>query len=51
MAAETKVIISGENRSQQAFTQAENSLESLERQSRELAGCHTCDCTGTWIDR
>ena len=36
MAAETKVIISGENRSQQAFTQAEQSLESLERQTREL---------------
>ena len=38
MAAETRVIISGEDRSKQAFTQAENSLESLERQSRELQG-------------
>ena len=34
--AETKIIISGEDNSKQAFTQAENSLESLERQSREL---------------
>lgn len=38
MAAETRVIITGEDRSKPAFTQAENSLESLERQSRELQG-------------
>jgi len=37
-AAETRVIITGEDRSKQAFTQAENSLESLESQSRELQG-------------
>ena len=38
MAAETRVIITGEDRSKQAFNQAEQSLESLERQTRELQG-------------
>ena len=38
MAAETRVIITGEDRSKQAFTQAENSLESLEKQTREVQG-------------
>ena len=38
MAAETKVIITGEDQSKQAFRQAENSIESLERQTRELQG-------------
>ena len=34
--AETQIVITGEDRSKQAFSQAENSLESLERQTREL---------------
>ena len=38
MAAETRVIITGEDQSKAAFRQAESSLESLERQSRELQG-------------
>ena len=36
--AETQILITGEDQSKQAFRQAEQSLESLERQSRELQG-------------
>ena len=35
-AAETQIVITGEDRSRQAFRQAEQSLESLERQTREV---------------
>ena len=44
-AAETRVIISGEDNSKAAFRQAEQSLESLERQSRELQGA-----TQNWFE-